>query len=71
MIAFFDREADQHEVLLSGTWTVRHNRDGYADPPPLRMLLAEKPEIKRGFRTPPVNPAKRIKSMKPKKRRRT
>lgn len=39
-------------------------RDIYAPPMLTRSQLEAKPEVRKGFRTPPLNPGKRIKSKK-------
>lgn len=67
MIAWYDDETTE-TIIARGEWRIiqTHGRDDLeriAGAP----LPDESPQVK-GFRTPPINPAKRIRSPKRKKR---
>ena len=57
------------ELIANGRWQVFHvvDRTELLDIP--RHELQAPPPVRKGFRTPPLNPGKRIKSLKPKRRR--
>ena len=57
------------ELIANGRWQVFHvvDRTELLDIP--RHELQAPLLVRKGFRTPPLNPGKRIKSLKPKRRR--
>lgn len=69
MIAYTTQSIPPGLEIDRGEWIIRQVTERVELPEIRKCDLQAGPTVVKGFRSPPINPGKRIKSRKPKKRR--